>query len=351
MSRIELRYVQTFKDRHGKLRHYFRKPGIERRALPGLPGSTEFMAAYAAALNGAAVPARQIGAERSPAGSVSALCAAYYTSSEFKGLAPSTQATYRGVIERFRDKAGALPVDRFSSKNVREWIDVLADRPAAANARLAMLRVLMRFAKERGWRRDDPTDGVRKLKRRGPGFHTWTEEEINRFEARWPSGTRARLALALLLYTAQRRSDVVRMGRQHVRGDTIQVRQQKTGSQLAIPLHPALQNELALVPATQLTFLQTKLCKPFSPAGFTNWMLECAREAGLDGCSPHGLRKAASRRLAEAGCSASVIQSITGHKRLSEVALYTAAADQEGRARRGIAAISGTSTVKPALKV
>ena len=45
--------------------------------------------------------------------------------------------------------------------------------------------------------------------------------------------------------------------------------------------------------------------------------------AGLPHCSAHGLRKAAARRLAEAGCSAHEIMSITGHQSLKEVERYT----------------------------
>jgi hypothetical protein len=54
------------------------------------------------------------------------------------------------------------------------------------------------------------------------------------------SPSRARLALALLLYTGQRRGDVIRMGAQHVRGGTLYVKQEKTGAELAIPMHPDL---------------------------------------------------------------------------------------------------------------
>ena len=98
----------------------------------------------------------------------------------------------------------------------------------------------MRHAITAGLRADDPTIGVRAPKYRSAGFYTWTEEDIAAFEARHPKGTQARLALALLLYTAQRRADVVRMGRQHVREGLLSVTQAKTGTTLAIPLHPEL---------------------------------------------------------------------------------------------------------------
>lgn len=79
-----------------------------------------------------------------------------------------------------------------------------------------------------------------------------------------------------------------------------------------------------------LPFLTTAQGKPFgSAASFGNWFGECCRDAGLPkGTAAHGFRKAACRRLAEAGCSASEIMAISGHKSLSEVQRYCSAADQ-----------------------
>lgn len=78
-----------------------------------------------------------------------------------------------------------------------------------------------------------------------------------------------------------------------------------------------------------MTFLVTGFGRPFTRAGFGNWFRDRVQEAGLpDCCAAHGLRKAAARRLAEAGCSPSQIAAITGHRTLKEVARYTAAASQ-----------------------
>lgn len=153
----------------------------------------------------------------------------------------------------------------------------------------------------------------------------------------------------LLLYTAQRRSDVVRMGRQHVRDGILTMRQQKTGAEVSIPMHPQLQAIIAATAKDNLTFLVTGAGKPFSPAGFTNWFRQCCNEAGLPkGCSPHGLRKAASRRLAEHGCSPHEIMAITGHKTLKEVTRYTAAVDRKRLAITAMSkTITGTSSGKP----
>jgi integrase len=204
----------------------------------------------------------------------------------------------------------------------------------------------MRFAAREQLRADDPARDIDYIKRKSAGFHTWTEDEIAAFEAMHSIGSKARLALALLLYTAQRRGDVVKMGRQHIRNGVVQVRQQKTGTPLVIPVHPELQAILDATPSEHLTLLTTAYGKPFTAAGFGNWFRDRCDEAGLPKhCAAHGLRKAACRRLAEAGCSANVIASISGHTTLREVERYTKAADQERMARAGMAAISaGKST-------
>jgi integrase len=203
---------------------------------------------------------------------------------------------------------------------------------------LKTIRALMQFAVADNRLKDDPTIGIKNLSSKTEGFRSWNEEHIAQFERRWPIGSRERLALALLLCTAQRRSDIVKMGRQFVRNGAIEVTQQKTGTKLAIPIHPDLQAALDAVPSNHLTFLTTLYGAPFTAPGFTNWFRITCNQAGLPkGISAHGLRKAAARRLAEAGCSANVIASITGHRSLNEVERYTKAADQARMAREGMA--------------
>src|SRR5262249_7916413 len=173
--------------------------------------------------------------------------------------------------------------------------------------------------------------------------------EIAQFEQRHPIGSRARLALALLLYTGQGRSDVVRMGRQHIRDGVLHIRQQKTGAELAIPVHPDLAAIVAETPADHLTFLTTQFGQSFKTTGFGNWFREQCDVAGLKHCSAHGLRKAAARRLAEAGCTEHEIAAITGHASLREVSRYTKAADQKRLPAAAMEKVKArTSSGKPA---
>ena len=71
MALIKLKYVNAFANRDRKnprLRYYFRRRGSKAIPLPGLPGSEEFMAAYAAALASLPEHSVEIGVEPNFAG-------------------------------------------------------------------------------------------------------------------------------------------------------------------------------------------------------------------------------------------------------------------------------------------
>ncbi|WP_409997996.1 tyrosine-type recombinase/integrase [Bradyrhizobium sp. SZCCHNS3002] len=197
-----------------------------------------------------------------------------------------------------------------------------------------------------GWADRDPTAGVRGYKSKE--IHTWNESEIAVFERHWPEGTRERLTFALLLYTGQRGSDVYRMTWADIADGAIRVAQQKTTTKLTVPIHEALERVLSTANRGHPTILATAYGERFSVKGFGQMISAAIREAGLpQRCKAHGLRKAAARRLAEAGCSASEIAAITGHKTLAEVERYTRAADQERLARQAIQRQSENQSGKP----
>jgi site-specific recombinase XerD len=226
--------------------------------------------------------------------------------------------------------------------NEQNSVGSAAKRPHGARNFLKSLRELTAVALQTGLCETGPTTGLRvKAKASAHGFRTWTEDDIAQFEAAHPIGTRARLAFSLLLYTGQRRGDVIRMGRRHVRGDLLTVRQAKTGATVDIPLHPELRAILAASCSELLTFLTTAGGKPFSAGAFTNWFGAQCRDAGLPlGLSAHGLRKAMCRRLAEAGCSTNQIAAISGHATLQEVSRCTKAANQRAMAVAAMQTIS-----------
>ncbi len=333
-------------DRHGKRRVRFRKSGFTTY-LTGIPWADEFLRQYAAALEGVKAQATNIGAARTIAGSVNALVAAYLdvkSSSPFKTLSPETQRTRRNILENFREAYGDLPLLRtdrsgrrymlLTREHMQRIVNEKIATPFAQRNFLNTLRAVFQWALEEGRVPDNPTLGVKRVKVKTSGYKTWSEAHLERFEARYPIGTKARLAFGLLLYTGQRRGDVVRMGRQHVHKGVITIDQGKTEGRdeahLEIPVHPKLHEIIdATNPIGHQTFLVTKFGKPYTSNGFGNWFRELCDEAGCPDVSAHGLRKATARRLAEIGCSTHEIAAITGHATLSEVQRYTKAANRK----------------------
>jgi enterobacteria phage integrase len=338
-------FVEHWRDRHGKLRVYFRKGKGRRVPLPDAIGSDAFVAAYQLALAGQTEAPREAH-ERPKQGTIAALIASYLRSGSYRSLRETTKAGYASRLEVLRTQHGHRTVAGLNRQRISTGVlQPYADRPGAAVNILKILRVLIRHAIDLGWIAHDPSIGIRRPKTQE--IRSWTDAEIATFEERWPIGTKQRLAFTLMLYTGQRRSDVHRMTWTDVDNATIRVVQQKTGSKLAIPLHQNLITILATAGHDQITILNTEFGKPFTVDGFSQWMRDAIRKAGLPlGCQPHGLRKAAGRRLAEAGCTAHEIMAVLGHKSLGEAERYTREADQGRLASSAVAKLEGRKANK-----
>jgi hypothetical protein len=211
LAKLRLKFVNSFCDRHGKVRHYFRKPGHKSVRLPGLPGSAEFMDAYQAALAGVTIsPPPEIGAARCKPGSVATAVATYFGSHEFGHLADATKYDRRRILERFREDHGEKNFAGLAREHIEIMLDEKAAKPYAARSFLKALRHLTKVAIRSKLRADDPTIGISMevSKTETDGFQTWTEDNIAKFEAAYPIGRltgAAGLRLGTLYRPAPRR--------------------------------------------------------------------------------------------------------------------------------------------------
>jgi integrase len=310
------------------------------------------MEVYASTLADAPKAITEIGASRTRAGSVNAMVVGFLGSAQFAGLASTSQGQYRRILEGFRRQYGDLGIATLQRKHVVSMLDSKAAQPpTAARDLLRCLKLIVKYAISIGGRDDDPTAGVRAKLAKSDGFRTWSEEDIVSFERAYALGSKPRLALALLLGTAARIADVVRLGRGHLRDGAIHMVQQKTGAHVTVPLISAVVEAInAAAPSEHVVFLLNEHGRAFTAHTFSKWFVKQCRRAGLDkGLSAHGLRKAACRRLAEAGCSASEISAVSGHSSLREIARYTAAADRMRLAKNAVDRLKadrqGTRTV------
>jgi hypothetical protein len=167
------KYVQAFVDRHGACRYYYRRPNYARVALPGLPYSGEFMDAYEQA---SAQAPSSVGRARIVPGTVNAVVLAFLNAPAFQQLGAQTQCTYRGILERFTSSHGDKRFSHLERRHIVKLMAERADKPAAANNLLRMIRLVSKFAVASGWRSDDPTIGISPLKMRKCGFYTWSDE-------------------------------------------------------------------------------------------------------------------------------------------------------------------------------
>jgi integrase len=353
MSRLVKVYenLNSLTDRHGKTRHYFRAKGRKSIPVKGEFGSHEFDANYEAA-KAAAVGVALPGETRIQKGTVHDLCAQYYQCYDFKTNKEKTQKRYRAQIEVFRQALGHIMVRAINSAHIEKIKAAYADRPGAGRTLLKRLRGMFAFAIKAGFRTDNPCSVV-KLPKEGKGFLPWSDDDIAIYEAHWAAGTRERLGMYLCLYTAQRRSDIVTMGRQHLRDGEISVFQQKTGTRVWIPLHSKLREELAQVPENQMLFMVNPTTgKMLSSEGFGNWIRKNAkapmRAEAYEGepeadrqlipgtRGPHGLRKAACRQLIEMGCDGETVISISGHATVAELEPYIRDVNRRKKARQAM---------------
>ncbi len=338
-------YVSEYTDRHGKRRYRFRRKGFAPHHFQHPPGTEGFRIELAACM---ALEPRVVGLERAIPGSLADLIARYYGSPAFQGMKTSTQRMVRGQLERFREGRADRPVALVHTRHLDAILGKMAATPFAANNLRKRLKRLFAYAVKIEMRPDNPALATDGYKTRGTGFHAWDEADITAFRARHELGSRARLAMELLLWTDQRRADVVKLGRQHVRDGRLGIRQEKTEKMLWIKMAPQLVAAIDAMPASpHLTYLVTQLGASFTSAGFGNWFRERCDEAELKHCTAHGLRKAAARRAADIGATQQQLKAVGGWSSDREVATYTETANQRGLADRTIDAVSAWEVANP----
>lgn len=341
------KYLCSDRDRHGNLRLYFRRHGRKTRINEPF-GSDEFFKRYGELLSisGSTPASGSVGA-KPLAGTLRWLVVSYLGSSAYRRLNVSTQRTRRRVLEAIclelypnaGDVYGNCPISRLTTKALRILRDRKQDLPGAASDRVKALRTLFKWAMDEDLIAANPARELSRLSLSSTGFHTWTVEEVRRFEERHQVGTKARLALALLLWTGVRRSDVVLLGRQHARNGwfrfTVTKNRARRPVQVEVPVLPELQRVLEASPTGDLTYLVTEYGRPFTAAGFGNWFRERCREAGVPG-SAHGLRKAGAVTAAENGATSQQLMAIFGWLTLEETERYTRAAERRRMAGDGM---------------
>lgn len=361
---VELRHVYEDVDRHGNVRIYFwRGKGHSKVRIREQPGTKAFRDAYDAAaamdtVKRAPSPEQAAGIEPwsktrlAKPGTYRWLCERYMTEcAEYLQNDERTRHVRKLILESTFDepiKPGAtdtfadMPLEFFDVAGVYVLRDRKLATPEAANSRVKALRQVCKWAVQPNVKLmpSNPARDVPNFPPTGDGFHTWTIDEVRTFARRHPIGTKAHLALGLLLFTGVRRSDVVLFGRQMIREDWLHFIERKNRrakpKHRQLPVLPVLKRIIEHSMLGNMTFLVTEFDRPFTGNGFGNWMRKRCDEAGLPQCSAHGLRKAGATIAADNGATEHQLMAIFGWETPAQAAHYTRKANRRKLAGAGM---------------
>lgn len=307
--------------RHGRPTWYVRVAKGPRIRLRAEYGTPEFKAAYEAAVAGK-VPAAP--AEFN-AKTLGWLIERYRETSAWSKLSTATRRQRERILRGASKEAGREPLSRITKAVIERCME--RRTPAAGKHFLQTMRGLFEWAVKAKEADADPTVGLRYDLPATDGHHTWTDDEVAAFEARWPRGTRERVALDVLLYTGLRRGDAVRLGRPHIKNGIATIRTEKTGQVVVLPLLAPLQTTLDAGPIGELTFIAGEKGHPMRKESFGTWFRLACKAAGVPG-SAHGLRKAGATRAANNGATEAQLEAMFGWRGGGMASLYTRQANR-----------------------
>lgn len=318
--------------RHGRVVYYVRRGKGGRLRLRAPYDTAEFWAEYRAALEGQAPAAKNRSAAK--AGSLAWLIERYRDSADWAALSMATRRQRENIFRHVIAQAGTAACAGVTRRTIVAGIDRRRATPAQAVIFLKAMRGLWRWACAANLVAADPTQGIRARMPKSEGFATWTPEWCAAFEARWPLGTRQRLAYDVLSFTGLRRGDAVQFGRPHVKDGIGRIKTEKTGEIVYIAISPEFAAALAAGPTGELTYIAGERGRPMSKEAFGNFFRAACRAAGVPGAA-HGLRKARAALAAERGATESELDAMFGWRGGQMAALYTRAAS---RARLALSA-------------
>lgn len=334
MPRPRRPYLHKYLTRHGKIYWYVRKPGSNRIRVKGEFGSPEFWERYDVIMAG--LPVTQKPPKESK-GSVAWLWERYKETPVWKALKPATRRQRENIMVGVLKGIGSKPYGEVTKKDITASRDARADTPAQARNFLDAMRGPFRWALETDHIKVDPTAGVKNPKRpQNKGFEVWTEEEVDRYQAKWGLGTKERVWIDTLLYSGLRRGDAVLLGRQHVKNGYFTLHLEKSGEMIPVcnPVLPILAATWAAGPIADMAFICGDKGKRLTKESFGNYFRIACDKAGVFDRSAHGLRKVAATRCAENGATESQLMALFGWTDPAMARLYTKEADRKRMARQ-----------------
>lgn len=337
MSRPRPPFLQRETSR-GKSFWYVRRGRGKRIRIRAEYGTDEFWEFYKDALSGITTGEIKRGAK---SGTLQWLIDRYRETTAWHGLSQATRRQRENIFLQVVKSAGGEPIHAITKSVIVAGRDRRSKTPAQARNFLDTMRGLFAWAEESGHVKNNPAMGIKNPPRpNNGGFPVWTEDDIQKYQARWPIGTKERVWLDVLLYTGLRRGDAVKFGRQHVRDGIICINTEKTGTRVEIPMLSVLKKTLDAGPCADMAFICGASRKPLVKEAFGTMFRLACREAGILK-SAHGIRKAAATRAANEGATVAELEALFAWSGGGMASLYTRSADRAKLARNAAKKMSG----------
>ncbi len=343
--------VTITKDRHGKQRHRFRRTIKGKRVdvyLPGEIGSEQFLRELQAARNGEGAGAFN----RLRQDTFSFLIQTFRQAPNYQSLAPSSLRAKDYYLNWLLEKIGTGKYAETKTIHIEMLMSQMKGKTAGNKVRQVLGELFDHATKRHGYLKLNPARLADTNKIKSPGHRAWNDAQLAKFRATHASGSVARLSFELMFCTAAGRADAISMTRGNVDllNERIAYARKKTGVVATMPITPELAHELDQLPTDQLMLLTTRKGTAFPVGSFARTFGDWCKQAGLKGCSPHGLRKARAVLLAESGATSEEIMAYLGHSRPEEAATYTNKADRvrlADNAARKVENKAATGVVQP----
>lgn len=277
--------------------------------LTGTPGSPEFMASYAAALEA-----------RKPSddGRMRALVAMYRASPAFIGLADSTRKIWTSWLDKIVEHFGDLRVAQFDRPEkirplIRRWRDKWADKPRSADYAIQVLSRVLSHAVDLDKLGANPCEGIKTLYRNDRAEIIWTDADLAAFKA--VASPEVWWAVNLAAHTGLRAGDLKHLSWSHIGPETINMPTSKSrgGITAVVPLYDALRDVLAAIPRRSTVVLTNEKGRPWAD-GVNGTSFRNARDKALEGRDLHfhDLRGTAATRFHHGGLDNREIAEVMG---------------------------------------
>ena len=254
----------------------------------------------------------------------------------FECCKPSTQATFAGMLaRRLLPAFGSRRLDRITRGTVLRWFETCSrTAPGAANSALDLLGQILNHAIACGHVATNPVRGIR----RNPGRRLTrflSREEILRLHRVLDGhgeGAQAQQVdiIRLLLLTGCRKGEIVRLRREEVKGDRLELADSKTGPRTVLLNGPAREIVERRLRQGNGPWVFPSPRDPSRPRcrGLPLWY-RVRKEAGIEDVRLHDLRHTVASQAVLNGVPLPVTARLLGHSNVRMTMRYAHVGDRE----------------------